>query len=388
MRIYIYIISLILFLISCSERSKEDINKEITIIDLENLSNEDIIKKNIENIDFIKLETNDNCLMNGICVLEIDVKKNRLFILDYNENVFVFNLDGKFINTIGKIGTGPNEQLGIDDIFIDKQNERISLVDKIRSSFFYYSYSGKFLKEEKIEPKIIQKTKQYFHIDKNTMLLTQKNSVESIFNYRIMNINDNEYKDFVPYLAVGKKTVSFSNPKVSDNNSVLMSSFLSDTIYKYDNISNTIIPSYYIKSKLRSANKKDIENNYEMGDEAYRTVRNKGLSPGLSKLLTTNIYISFSYIIDDETYKVFYNTISHTGYCHRLDYSHKYSEWFQGVITSTEDAFVSVISPEDILNLNINEDNSSTTMNDNKLNLLKQKTDEDNNPILVLYKLL
>ena len=391
----IYAITLFIFFISCTESKKQDINEELTVIDFETLSQEDLITKNIKNIDFIKLETNDRCLIRGIATLEIDTKNDRIFIFDSNKKIFVFDIDGKFLNTIGSIGTGPNEQLTVVDIFLDKENERIGLVDVYRSSFFYYSYSGKFLKEEKIDDEILALTRQYFLINESTMLLVQENSKRSLFNYRLLDINNDKYKDCLPFLAVGSKCSNLNRPKISNNNSILMSAFLTDTIYEYDKINNTIKSSYFFKTKLGSANKNDFENDYELGGEAYSTADKKGLTRGIRDLLTTQKYIYFSYFMDEEEYIIFYNTDSNIGYCNICDIDNFYSSWFQSVRFSTEDAFVSIISADEILNLNNvyeniykNSEGVSIDTNEDKLNLLKQKTDIEDNPILVMYKLL
>ena len=379
-----------MFLISCTESKKQTINADLTVIDFEALSEEDLITKNIKNIDFIKLETNDSCLIRGIVTLEIDVKRDRIFLLDANKKIFVFDIDGKFLNTIGSIGTGPNEQLSVVDIFLDKENERIGLVDVYRSSFFYYSYSGKFLKEEKIDSEIITCSDRYSYINENTILLTQENSRRSLFNYRIMDINENEYKDWVPFFAVGDISTIFNNPKINNSdNPILLSSFLSDTIYKYDKVENTIKPSYYFKGKLPSACKNDFDDNYETVIEALSTLRSKGLSAGITDLLAIGNYIYFNYSFNGKRQFILYNTLSNIGYCNEVNHDNVYSRWFYRPLTCTDDAFVSFADPEEILESdNIYEDKYGEVIDINKLNLLIRNTDIEDNPILVLYKIL
>jgi hypothetical protein len=95
---------------SCKdERQETDDNYSYILID--SLSNRNIIEDNIDKCRFIKLETTDDCLIAAILKMEFDDEK--IFIKDSNDKLFVFDNEGMYLQSIGKIGPGPDELLNI-----------------------------------------------------------------------------------------------------------------------------------------------------------------------------------------------------------------------------------------------------------------------------------
>lgn len=70
----------------------------------------------IQFVHFIKLETSDKCLL-GV-VQKIELNNGDLFIKDDQNKVFRFDVNGKFLNTIGQKGKGPGEFLGVRDFSV------------------------------------------------------------------------------------------------------------------------------------------------------------------------------------------------------------------------------------------------------------------------------
>lgn len=91
---------------------------------------------------FIPLETTEKCLIGSIS--DIQIKNNYIYILEgkESEDLFVFNLEGKFITTVGKKGSGPEEYIKISDFDIDVDNNLLIISDKHRERILFYDLSS------------------------------------------------------------------------------------------------------------------------------------------------------------------------------------------------------------------------------------------------------
>lgn len=73
----------------------------------------------IDSVRYIKLETNEQCLLGYIKKLEL--YEGKIFIQDANGHVYVFDDTGHFLNKIGVRGRGPEEYLGMINFYLDKK---------------------------------------------------------------------------------------------------------------------------------------------------------------------------------------------------------------------------------------------------------------------------
>ena len=129
---YIYIL-FILSIISCSkDNDKNIILKEIKFDDIQ-VS----LKDSIE-FKFIPLETTNECLI-GIAE-GIQVVDDRIFILEgkQKEKLFVFNLNGKFITSIGRKGQGAGGYNRIFSFDIDPEERSIIISDMYAEKLLFY----------------------------------------------------------------------------------------------------------------------------------------------------------------------------------------------------------------------------------------------------------
>ena len=100
--------------------------------------------------EIIVLETTDESLLSDR-ISRIITDDSMLFIFDdMQDQVFVFDLNGKFINKINKKGQGPKEYVQICDFAIDKEKKQIILSADIPAKLMYFSYDCTFLREESL----------------------------------------------------------------------------------------------------------------------------------------------------------------------------------------------------------------------------------------------
>lgn len=129
----LYICLLSLFLISCSTKTKEDLNIPTIAFDQEGkpFCKDEII------CDFIPLETNEKSLIKKIG--QIEFFDNRIFIFDNVNHLFlVFDMNGKFITQVGDYGQGPGEYTLPIQFCIDKEKNTFIICDIDTQKLVYY----------------------------------------------------------------------------------------------------------------------------------------------------------------------------------------------------------------------------------------------------------
>lgn len=136
MRSFLLSILLLITSYSCTNPKSSDFQSKIV-----NFGNIKAYKTSdlISEIDFVKLETNSSSHFGKID--QIMIYNNKIYILDSYPgppSVFVFSIDGKFINKIMNVGNGPGEYLSADCFGIDKNKGLILLLDRQSNTIVRY----------------------------------------------------------------------------------------------------------------------------------------------------------------------------------------------------------------------------------------------------------
>ena len=93
-------------------------------------------------IDYIPLETRDDCLIGYISFF--DISPNFIVVYCYQSKaVYLFKRNGQFVKKIGDLGQGPSEYIDLNSIYLDEANKQILLCDYAK--ILYFSLEGKFL---------------------------------------------------------------------------------------------------------------------------------------------------------------------------------------------------------------------------------------------------
>ena len=97
----------------------------------------------------VVLETTDESLLSEISRIITD--DNLLFIFDNQlDQLFVFDVTGKFIHKINRKGQGPKEYVQVCDFTIDTENKQIILSADRPAKLMYFTYDGSFIKEDNL----------------------------------------------------------------------------------------------------------------------------------------------------------------------------------------------------------------------------------------------
>jgi hypothetical protein len=123
--IYAIILLFICLLVSCSLDRKQNKNEyELTELCV-NLKDKSLgfyeLSDDIQEFEFIRLETTDNCLIGRI--EKILLENNMYYILDnIYHAIYCFDSSGKHISTLNHFGQGPDEYIEINEFTVENEN--------------------------------------------------------------------------------------------------------------------------------------------------------------------------------------------------------------------------------------------------------------------------
>lgn len=219
--------------VSCGDNTHSKVKLERISVNPEKIANINL-SSFCESINYIKLETNQNCFIAKID--KISKFKNHFYILDQTgKKLVAFDNTGKYLFNIGSIGKGPGQYINLTDFVIDEKREQIELYDIVQKKNIRYSYDGKFI-DEKIMP---FQFLFYEKDDDNYILQTRK--IENIIDnkplhYDVLILNRNnsltgKYFEYDP--SIKERGGSVDLPKVFTRyrNSLFLSKLFIDTIY-------------------------------------------------------------------------------------------------------------------------------------------------------------
>lgn len=103
----------------------------------------------VDSVWYCKLETSPRSLVSTI--VDLQVYDDNIYLLDIDQSLFIFSIDGVFVKKIDNKGKGPGEYLDINCFTIDPFKKRLIFLDDRRNQLNYYSLDGDFI-EQKIAP--------------------------------------------------------------------------------------------------------------------------------------------------------------------------------------------------------------------------------------------
>ena len=148
MRKFLSII-LLTTLVACSNSSKQSIESDLPVIDLEK---EYPVKRidihEIADVEYIPLETTDeSLLMSGY---EKSISGKYIVVSEFRNgyNFYIFSREGKYLRTIDRQGQGPGEYINYTHFEVDFEKEELFiLTGTVTPKIMVYGLDGKFLRE-------------------------------------------------------------------------------------------------------------------------------------------------------------------------------------------------------------------------------------------------
>ena len=101
--------------------------------------------KDIADIEYIKLETDTNCIVNSRPMV---YSENYLVLLRTdNGEIAFFDHQGKFQHKFSHRGNGPHEYLYVTNLRLDEERKEIYIHDSFKGKIFVYDLEGNFIRE-------------------------------------------------------------------------------------------------------------------------------------------------------------------------------------------------------------------------------------------------
>ncbi len=139
------ILIICLFITSCSGGNEQSTQGEEVI----SLAKEsfNLTEDFFSQISLVPLQTTEQALIRDIDA--VSMAGDTLFLLDRGQlKVFIYLVNGKFVNAIQDIGNGPKEYSSISDITV--HNGSLAVLCDVPYKIMYYTYDGKFVKEQSL----------------------------------------------------------------------------------------------------------------------------------------------------------------------------------------------------------------------------------------------
>lgn len=363
----------------------------------------------VEDVEFVKLETTNASLLGNIC--KILLFNDHLFIQtmgvdNSNALISVFDRNGKFIRKIGRIGQGPGEYRLARDIAVNDSLLFIN-VNWLRKIMVYNWHTGKFVKDIPISREVerissledncialypgagnvpkSEKDKDYF----STVVISYEGKDKLICKKTILDADTSCVKEYVNYTIYHSPYLYQNTPHYYDE--------INDTIYAIK--SNEISPVYHINKGEYKMPICDYSINKKYFSEGYAYIQ------GMLFLETSSsFYMDFSY--RRRKWIARYNKADGTLKCwaqearinrggdHIVSGGGFYNDVLGGAVPiwiSIGDKYISNIISQDNLDDWSPEKLKSASVKfpekRGQLVKLLEEYGEDDNPIIVLYKL-
>lgn len=337
-----------------------------------------------DEVKYIKLETQESSFFESMH--KLIVNKDGIFIFDEfsTKLIFHFSLEGEFLNTIGKVGNGPEEYVQPNDFFVDETTNTIDIVCGLPLAIFKYTSSGDFVKKLEYDEKRLERVQRlpngnYFVNFSNTSVVGEN-------QYAVLSPDLEIIHEFVPseYPVVSSTALPISNTL---NNTILFTYGYGDTIYQYN--SNSVQAMYSID--FGSARIPD-EKRKQGGREVYSLLLNPDLSYAAygNGLVQDQTHVFFSVMSKREDYFCSYNKKTKNTSIYSAIIGEKDEIYSRGSRTIYNENLVFSIDAVDISE-QMKEENFDPTEKQNygvfsSFEEVQKNTYADDNPIIVLMK--
>ena len=234
---------MLFFILTVSCNNKKDNNVEsdrIPVIELEQAfrekSNEVILASSFaDEITYIPLETNSNCLIGGRSFAGTFVSENYVLCKTY-----LFYENGKAIRQLGQRGQGPNEYIMLLSDDFDEKRKEYYVLDNYKPYILIYNFENQFIKKIKIA----NAARSIFALGDGKIILQKDIHVASypdydFFEYMVLDVDTEQ----ITYT----KKVTFDendNPFIDRKNffALKKNSFWSynDTTFYYESFTDTV----------------------------------------------------------------------------------------------------------------------------------------------------
>ncbi len=227
-----YLAFIILVMLSCSCRSKDD--HAIKTIDVQSSTGPEI--KNLSeiatDIQYIPLETHPDALLRSIGYLK---EGNEKFYMSTALEILCFDKSGKFLYKLDQQGRGPNEYIYLSDYDIRPEKNQMVVLTRDKLYFYNETDTG-FLLLKQLDLKMQPRYSDFFPGQENILL--SFSAASGLDKYQSVLINPEgdtlfNRPNFYRFTRNSKVVMSFSADNIIMNTDGILKikGFLNDTIF-------------------------------------------------------------------------------------------------------------------------------------------------------------
>lgn len=150
------IIFMFSFLFSCTSKDiKISENENVHIIELEKCEYHNELKTSFFCKEAVALLLEDNERSKIGSIAKIEIIERYIYIMDqmFAKTLFIFDLNGNFINKVGQAGKGPGEYLSIIDFAVNVKDKSVYLLSY--GKILKFSENGNFIKSIEVDKNVI-----------------------------------------------------------------------------------------------------------------------------------------------------------------------------------------------------------------------------------------
>lgn len=403
------IVSLTLFVLLCgctSGSNTQSNQQDDGIVHLKALNNEREPSKKqpaYSKVEFVKLETNENCLIKKM--KHIVTHDSLLFIqADYSDHLFIFDRKGNFITQIGHKGQGTGEYIKISTFFIDKADQSVVIVDDFTNVFLYYGFDGAFKRKMDVPREVIGLLDKAMMSDDGKLLLNFLLCTEDYAKiqphfrantaYRYVVLANWDVLDSKSYAPIKATETFFPIPYDAISQTKTGFHFimpLCDTIFACHN--DTFVPAYIIEHKQKMMPTENITLSIENSPSTLaRTGYNNKQFTGFTGLFETDKHLLLPYYHGGQPDRFFSfflaNKETREGtYCvlaSSIDEKMKDVPIFYRILGTDNQSVISMIDPN---NIPASKEGIANNTHPNmaQLKAILEDFDEEDNPLLLFH---
>jgi len=311
--------------------------------------------------------------------------ENRFYIVDKRKtrSVFAFDRHGKFLFQIRRVGRGPGEYTEPYAFIINKQARLLEIYDRTQRKILSFDMQGNYLRERTFPWYV----KDLIAVENNYLAYSTSYDPGYI-THRLMLLS--------PQGAVLKQYLPFDQKEVDDLGVTNFScqAGISFTCWRYNTVfhlqGQQLLPAYTIEYGPYSV--LDDFFQHDIIEHQMELLKAKGLAHGISDMLETDRYLTFTYMYNGHSNMAFYSKrtqqlLSSSRCLNDID-----GVPVQPMKTTYQEYLVSIIWPAAM------ERNLEMIQSDkfyrkvpvqviNRLKTLLKQTQPNSNPWLIFYKL-
>ncbi|TKG94746.1 6-bladed beta-propeller [Puteibacter caeruleilacunae] len=333
---------------------------------------------------YIPLETTPECLIGNI--EKIEMLDDHLIIFDrfVTKKIFVFNINGKFITTLGERGKGPGEYSMLSDFDISPDGKSIFLLDRGPRRIMQFNNKFEHIKTFAYD----FYTSRFLNLGEDNFLFfngVMNNKKVSDKNYRFFQWsypNGEIHKQFQANNILDKIRANFERIRPYENK-FIYHPFLNDTIFEVGD--SSVNPLFRVTLEGETPTAKDFKHCKDHRE--FGSILRKKNYPRLKSFRFTDNIIILRYTI---------NQMGYQSIIDRKNFSYKNIRYISNkrcldgpmFIGSGKDFLISLIHTPSLLNWY----NSKTRKNPDYFKLpenqkILRNLKEENNPVLVIHYL-